>query len=53
VLEGVHVAACFERLKERLPGLVDACDFMAHVDAAVTVDDFRNTPPWRIATLPA
>jgi hypothetical protein len=42
VLEGVHVAACFERLKERLPGLVDACDFMAHVDAAVTVDDFRN-----------
>jgi hypothetical protein len=42
VLEGMHVAACFERLKERLPGLVDDCDFLSCVDARVTVDDFRN-----------
>ena len=40
-LEGEHVAGCFERLLQRLPGLVEPMDFRAHVGRAVTVDRFR------------
>ncbi|HEX5110772.1 MAG TPA: CHAT domain-containing protein [Vicinamibacterales bacterium] len=40
-LEGAHVAACFERLQERLPGLVDARNYRKYVDQPVTVDQFR------------
>jgi len=40
-LEGMHVAACFERLQERLPGLVDARNYRKYVDQPVTVDQFR------------
>jgi hypothetical protein len=42
VTEGKHVAGCFERLRVRLPGLVAAGDFGAHVGTPVTVDDFRG-----------
>ena len=41
-VEGTHVADCFERLQERLPGLVDPCDVRQYVGTAVTVDDFRS-----------
>ena len=41
-LEGMHVAACFERLQERLPGLVDPRNFRKYVDQPVTVDQFRS-----------
>ena len=41
-LEGAHVAACFERLEERLPGLVDPLDFRKYVDRPLTVDQFRG-----------
>ena len=40
-LEGMHVASCFERLQERLPGLVDPRNFRKYVDQPVTVDQFR------------
>ncbi len=40
-LEGAHVASCFERLEERLPGLVEPADFREHVDRAVSVEQFR------------
>jgi CHAT domain-containing protein len=40
-LEGTHVAACFERLQERLPGLVDPRNFRKYVNQPVTVDQFR------------
>ena len=42
VREGEHVAACFERLQERLPGLVQPCDFRRYVGQPVTVDEFRT-----------
>jgi hypothetical protein len=41
VIEGGHVASCFERLQESLPGLVERCDFRAFVDVPVTVEGFR------------
>ncbi len=41
-LEGEHVAECFERLQERLPGLVDPSNFRRYVDKPVTVDQFRE-----------
>jgi hypothetical protein len=41
-LEGLHVAACFERLQDRLPGLVDPRNFRKYVDQPVTVDQFRG-----------
>ncbi len=41
-LEGDHVAECFERLQERLPGLVDPSNFRRYVDQPVTVDQFRE-----------
>jgi CHAT domain-containing protein len=40
-LEGAHVATCFERLEERLPGLVEPGDFREHIGRRVTVEDFR------------
>jgi hypothetical protein len=40
-LEGAHVVACFERLEERLPGLVEAGDFQEYVGHTVTVEQFR------------
>ena len=42
VLEGEHVAGCFEQLQERLPGLVEPMNFREHVDARVTVEMFRT-----------
>jgi hypothetical protein len=42
ILEGEHVAACFEQLLERLPGLVEPSDFRAHIDKTVSVEDFRT-----------
>jgi hypothetical protein len=41
-LEGMHVASCFERLQERLPGLVDPRNFRKYVDQPLTVDRFRG-----------
>jgi CHAT domain-containing protein len=41
-LEGQHVAQAFERLQERLPGLVEPEDFRKYVEQPVTVDDFRG-----------
>jgi CHAT domain-containing protein len=40
-LEGLHVAECFARLLERLPGVIDPSNFKRRVDQAVTVEDFR------------
>lgn len=40
-LEGHHVAECFGRLLERLPGVIDPSNYERHVDQAVTVEDFR------------
>ena len=34
ILEGEHVARCFERLQERLPGLVEPTDFRKYIDTA-------------------
>jgi hypothetical protein len=42
VLEGEHVATCFERVLERLPGLVEPADFRAYIDKPVSVEDFRT-----------
>ena len=40
-LEGLHVAECFGRLLERLPGVIDPSNYKKRVDQPVTVDDFR------------
>jgi hypothetical protein len=40
-LEGSHVADCFARLLERLPGVIDPSNYKAHVDQPVTVEEFR------------
>lgn len=40
-LEGAHVADCFSRLLDRLPGMIDPTDFKAQVDRPVTVEEFR------------
>jgi hypothetical protein len=42
ILEGEHVAGCFERLHERLPGLVEATGFREYIDAPVTAERFRT-----------
>lgn len=42
VLEGAHVADCFERLEQRLPGLVEPGDFHEYVGQTVTVEQFRS-----------
>jgi hypothetical protein len=42
ILEGEHVAGCFERLQERLPGLVEATGFRDYIDTPVTVERFRT-----------
>jgi hypothetical protein len=42
VLEGDHVARCFEQLQERLPGLVDPMNFREFIDEPVTVERFRS-----------
>jgi hypothetical protein len=42
ILEGEHVAACFERLLERLPGLVDPSGFRDYIDKPLTVERFRT-----------
>jgi hypothetical protein len=42
ILEGEHVAGCFERLQERLPGLVQTTGFREYIDAPVTVERFRT-----------
>jgi hypothetical protein len=40
-LEGSHIADCFARLLERLPGVIDPADYKQHVDQPVTVEEFR------------
>jgi CHAT domain-containing protein len=40
-LEGLHVAECFGRLLERLPGVIDPSNYKKRVNQPVTVDDFR------------
>jgi hypothetical protein len=40
-LEGSHVADCFARLLERLPGVIDPSNYRRHVDQPVTVEEFR------------
>jgi hypothetical protein len=40
-LEGHHVAECFGRLLERLPGVIDPSNYKKRVDQPVTVEDFR------------
>ena len=40
-LEGFHVADCFARLLERLPGVIDPSNYKKHVDQPVTVEEFR------------
>jgi CHAT domain-containing protein len=42
VVEGEHVAECFDRLKERLPGLVDPANFHEYVGKPVTIESFRT-----------
>jgi CHAT domain-containing protein len=41
-LEGLHVAECFGRLLERLPGVIDPSNYKKRVDQPVTVEDFRG-----------
>jgi CHAT domain-containing protein len=41
VLEGFHVADCYTRLLERLPGVIDPSNYKKHVDQPVTVEEFR------------
>ena len=41
VLEGEHVAGAFERLQERLPGLVHPRNYRKFIDQPVTVEQFR------------
>ena len=40
-LEGLHVAECFGRLLERLPGVIDPSNYKKRVDQPVTVEEFR------------
>jgi CHAT domain-containing protein len=40
-LEGLHVAECFGRLLDRLPGVVDPSNYKKRVNQPVTVEDFR------------
>jgi CHAT domain-containing protein len=40
-LEGHHVAECFGRLLERLPGVIDPSNYKKRVDQPVTVENFR------------
>jgi hypothetical protein len=40
-LEGLHVAECFARLLERLPGVIDPSNYKKRVDQPVTVENFR------------
>ena len=40
-LEGIHVAECFSRLLERLPGVIDPSNYKKRVDQPVTVEEFR------------
>ena len=40
-LEGSHVADCFARLLDRLPGVIDPSNYKKHVDQPVTVEEFR------------
>ena len=40
-LEGYHVADCFTRLLDRLPGVIDPSNYKKHVDQPVTVEEFR------------
>jgi CHAT domain-containing protein len=40
-IEGAHVASCFARLQERLPGLVDPSDFRKYVEQPMSVEEFR------------
>ena len=44
-LEGSHVADCFARLLDRLPGVIDPSDYTAQVDRPVTVEEFRDAAP--------
>jgi hypothetical protein len=41
ILEGEHVARCFEQLQERLPGLVDPTSCRQYIGHPVTVECFR------------
>lgn len=41
VLEGLHVAECFERLQDRLPGMVHPRDHRKYIGQPVTVEQFR------------
>jgi hypothetical protein len=41
ILEGEHVATCFERLQLRLPGLVHPRNYRKYVGQTVTVEQFR------------
>jgi CHAT domain-containing protein len=41
ILEGEHIASCFERLQMRLPGLVQPRDYRKYVGKRVTVEQFR------------
>jgi len=41
-IEGAKVAECFERLMERLPGLVEELPFREHIGVEITVDRFRE-----------
>ncbi len=40
-LEGFHVADCFTRLLERLPGVIDPSNYKKHIDQPLNVEDFR------------
>ncbi len=40
-LEGFHVADCFARLLDRLPGVIDPSNYRKHVDQPVSVEEFR------------
>jgi hypothetical protein len=41
ILEGEHIASCFERLQMRLPGLVQPRDYRKYVGRPVMVEQFR------------
>jgi CHAT domain-containing protein len=40
-LEGFHVADCFARLLERLPGVIDPSNYKKYVDQPLAVEEFR------------
>jgi hypothetical protein len=42
VLEGEHVARAFERLQQRLPGLVEPADYRASIGRRMDVEEFRE-----------